>query len=364
MNKNFTLRVLLLISILLISCNKKKSANKSDFGIPSEEPNMNFSQDNFSSNSIHFVNYHRKELQEVLPNSIHDILLTYKDLLVEVEKNKIYSTSANEHHKYMLQAQTKAFDSLISKDLAVNSSYSVLLQDLENLNMTYSQRYCIPIDSFKSYYSLDKIILSEEVFLKIQDLLKEDEKRIVKIKRETRNEMAADGAILALNLIPWGGFLAQVPAFSKSAITQIHNGVSSASKNKVLAEGAGKIAKLTFTLTQKSGSSKISNDAKNKIVRMISNDAKRTVLSTNLTKSTQRLAAQNIVMSSKNGYDELSDQQNNQRSPRELFKVIENKLEGRIGDFSDGILAVHLQNIREAIKYNQSLVSKKNIDRF
>ena len=363
MHTKFTLSIFSVLLTFILSCSKEKSASKSDFGIPSEEPKMVLTPDNYSNNSLQFVNHHRKELQTVLPNSINDILLTYKHLLIEVEKNKIYATSAKEHQKYMLQAQSKAFDSLVSKDLMVNSSYSLLLQDLEDLNKQYAEKYNIPIDSFKSYYTLDKIILSEEVFLKIQDLLKEDKKRTEKLERDSRNDMIADGAVLALNLIPMGGFVAKVPSFSKSAITQIHNGISSASKNKTLSQGAGKIAEFTFNLTSKTGSSKISSAVTKKIVKMISNEAKRTSLATSVVGTGKRIVAQNVVMGARHSNDALAKQSAAPQNSAEFFKTIENKLEGRIGDFSDGIIAVHLQNVREAVKYNQKLISSKNNNR-
>ncbi|MBU2060320.1 MAG: hypothetical protein KKH44_00525 [Bacteroidetes bacterium] len=45
-----------------------------------------------------------------------------------------------------------------------------------------------------------------------------------------------------------------------------------------------------------------------------------------------------------------------------MFKVLENKINGRIGDFSDGILAVHMQKVRDIIKVNTAMISESVVN--
>lgn len=42
--------------------------------------------------------------------------------------------------------------------------------------------------------------------------------------------------------------------------------------------------------------------------------------------------------------------------PLQTFKNIENKMNGRIGDYSDGILSVHMQKVRDIIKLNSTMI--------
>ena len=359
MRKNILIYFFVLIFNSLLSCTESKKESKTDFRIFSEQPNFVISPDNYSKNSIAYLSFQREHLQTVLPNAILDILEIYKKLLLQVDRNKVYATSAEEQKKYMLEAQSKAFDSLVSKDIDVNLSYLDLLENLENLNRTYSEKYDIPIDSFKSYYEMDKIILSEEVLLKVQRLLKDDKQRTVKLEKQAKNNMIADGTILILNLVPMGGYLATVPAFSKSALTQIHNGVKNAANNKDLIDGSGKIAQISYDFVKKSGTSKFGSFPRKIIVKTLSNEAKRTGISTSLVGGVKRTAVTKSVIATRNSQNSSIDNEKIPKNTKEFFKNIDNELMGRIGDFSEGMITVYLQNIREVIKYNQNVIKYK-----
>lgn len=45
-----------------------------------------------------------------------------------------------------------------------------------------------------------------------------------------------------------------------------------------------------------------------------------------------------------------------------MFKVLENKINGRIGDFSDGILVVHMQRVRDIIKANKGMLAEDAVN--
>ncbi|MEJ8591177.1 hypothetical protein JSO54_08015 [Riemerella anatipestifer] len=338
-----------LYTIILISCKEDVSEDKSVFGLSSNPSRPLITIDKYTSNSINLIDYYRKDLQYILNTSIKDILDTYKITLEEIEKNKIYSTSEKEYQQYLQTTRIKALDSLVSKDLHVNYEYSKLLNDLERMNLEYSNKYKIPIDSFKSYYTLDKIILSDEVLLKVQELIKDNQKHALQKEKELQTDMFFS----ALHFVPLG-----TASVSKIAINQIHLGIKLALHNKPLQENSGKITKIVFDYAKKSGTYKINNMINKKIIEKTSNEAKRIVLSTKIESGLKRKVVQestNIIKMS----DTLSHNKKSQLNTFEDFKVIENKIEGRIGDFSDGILAVHLQNIRETIKYNQNLIRKE-----
>lgn len=361
MNKKISLLLVLVLLLQQLSCKQSKGGNKADFGIKSSEPQMVFTPDQYTANSLTYLNNQKKDLQIVLPNAINDALLIYKDLLIQAEKSKIYSTSLTEQEKYIKDIQSKAFDSLVAKDIDVNLSYSQLLSNLENLNLQYSKKYNIPIDSFKSFYEMDKILLSEEVLLKIHELINEDKLRTEKLAKDERNDKIANGAVLLISILPMGGSLAKIPSFSKSAIDQIYKGVSLATRNKSLSADASNIAKITYNFAKNSGNSKLSHAARKQVIKTLSNNAKRIEKSAVLASGAKRATITHTVMGAKN-LNDIQDSQNNiPKHSRDFFKDIENKLEGRIGDFSDGMLAVYLQNVREVIKYNQNLINKKTV---
>ncbi|MFV0211420.1 hypothetical protein OBK22_06370 [Empedobacter falsenii] len=351
--KKISCFILLSFLIFNYSCEKNIETDKSLFGINSENTEIVISPSTYEKNGIQLLDAHRNDLRNSLPNSIQDILNHYKDLLKKVEKYKIYATSQQDQQNYVHQIQQETFDSLVTKEVLVNLDYTNLLYDLENLNKEYSEKYNIPIDSLHSYFKLSHISLNEEVFLKINELIEEDKARENILAKRERNEKYTDIAVIAISMLPMGGPLSKIPEGSKKVITQIHNGINSSMKNRALKEGAGEIAKLTYTLSKNTGNSKFINLSKKKIINSISNEAKRTSINTSVVSGLKRKAATVSVITVGNSLNHQKPIKN-----EDLFKVIENKLEGRIGDYSDGILTVHFQEVRDAVKKNQAIVKR------
>lgn len=349
------LSCIILLSVLFFnySCKKDSETDKSLFGIKSENTEIVISPSTYEKNGIQLLANHREDLRNSLPTSIQDILNQYKDLLKKVEKYKIYATSQQDQLNYEHQIQQETFDSLVAKEVLVNLDYTNLIFDLENLNKEYSEKYNIPIDSLQSYFELSHISLNEEVFLKINELIVDDKERHDILAKRERDEKYTDYALIAITMLPMGGPLSKIPEGSKKVITQIHNGINSSMKNKALNNGAGEIAKLTYNLSKNAGNSKFINGSKKKIINSISNEAKRTSLNTSLVSGLKRKVATVSVITAGNTLNHQKTIKN-----EDLFKVIENKLEGRIGDYSDGILTVHFQEVRDAVKKNQAIVKR------
>lgn len=363
MNKYYVVTFLIIILNMVISCTskQKEGSEKSIYEIYLDAPEEDFSLQAYEDNSINIINTHRENLQTVLKISIHDILIHYKDLLKKIEKNKIYATSHLDHENYVLQIQNETFDSLVAKDIKVNLEYTKLLYDLEKLNHQYAKEYKIPIDSLHSYFDANKISLNEEVFLKINELINEDEERTKNIEKRERNEKYTDYAITAISFIPYVGPLAKIPVASKVAITQIHHGISSSMKNKALKEGAGKIAQFTFNLSSKSGNSNFLNFPKKIIDYSLSNNDKRLKISHAIANGTKTFVGSKAVKTVSNNIDPLNES-NSKIKVQDLYKVIDNQLEGRIGDYSDGYTGPYIQELIDIAKMNNEVVKKYGKD--
>lgn len=343
-----------IFTIFLLSCSSSDNTSKRAFGIPDKAnlEELALSIDNYNAIGIALIEREREELQLTLGKIIKEQVGVYRKLIDEWEIKKIYATSQNEYNNYLVQENEKALDSLIAKDIYINLVYFKLIEKLENLNTNYSKEFDIPLEELKSFYDLDKIILSDEVSRKIQELIKDDKKRTEKLVKETRNEVALLGLDMALRAIPVGGEI------TRSTINSISTGLKYAKQGKSLAEGAATITKISYGAAETIKKNNIGSKVINSVINKLSNETKRIEMATTLTKSAKKNISSMISGSSIQAYDYLNSRSINLSKTREQFKVIENKIEGRIGDYSDGILTVHLQDIREKIKYNQTVLNK------
>ena len=103
------------------------------------------------------------------------------------------------------------------------------------------------------------------------------------------------------------------------------------------------------------GGNQVGTAARNKVVGALSNEVKRQVIAERTLTKAKRVGT-GLALSTTAELANVSPVK--VKRSKEFFKVIENKLEGRVGDYTDGILAVHLQNARELIKKNQMRLSE------
>lgn len=345
--------ILFICCIICFSCSKDKHNEqklKDVFGVMSTNTlSQSIEYNLYNANGLELLERERNNLRATLSNSILEQVSVYKDYLKNLEKKKIIATSSNEFQKYFEEENNKVFDSLIAKDIRVNIVYLKLLDDLENLNIEYSKKYNIPHDSLKSYYDLPKIVLSDEVYLKIKELHKDEEKRIQLENRKRNEEMVINTSSILIGLLPAGGTITSI---STSTLGSISKGLKWAKNGKGIIGNQNTITKIS----QQVGTSIYSNKLVgqkiiNKTIKILSNENKRYATGKQIISTGKKVGAMGVITGGNSLYSSM-----NYTKGIEYFKNIENKIEGRIGDYSDGILSVHFQNIRDNIKKNQGII--------
>ncbi|MDM1044333.1 hypothetical protein HX004_10535 [Myroides sp. 1354] len=334
--------------LFLYSCSEKKDQVKTEDYTQSKEKSIDIEL--YSQNALEILSRHKEgNLQVVLPNIIYDQVKIYDNLLVEYEKKQIYAKSDIEFLNYKEEIDNLALVSLLMKDIEVNLAYTELVSEIEDLNIAYSKKFNISLEKLNSFYDLDNIILSEEVLLKIKEFSQDEKQRIKIQEKDDLQALGTDGIVLAAGLIPGGSLI------TKGALRGLSQGAKLAKQGKNLSVNASAITKETYKIMSFAGNTKLGASTRNKVVKILSNEVKRQVLAERQLINAKRLGTA-LAIRRANELANVSPSKINRS--KEYFKVIENKLEGRVGDYSDGILAVHLQNMRELIKKNQLILSE------
>ena len=343
----------ILFTLMELSCSSNDHADKRAFGINenADTKELELSINNYNSQTLNLIEKNREELQVTLGKTIEDQVAVYRNLIDQWEIKKIYATSQEEYNTYLAQENKRAIDSLITKDIYINMVYFDLIGELEDVNASYSKEFDIPLKELKSFYDLDRILLSDEVSRKIQELIKDDKARSKQIEEEERQELA----LSVLSITPLGPIAS---AGSKFAINGIAKGLKFAKQGKLLAQNASKITKISYNAASKLNKNKWGSKVINGLINKVSNETNRVEMATNLTRARKNIASKATKATYKAAHDYLNSESIDISKTKEHFKVLENKIEGRIGDYTDGILTVHLQNVREIIKYNQTVLNK------
>ncbi|PTT18199.1 hypothetical protein DBR27_00900, partial [Flavobacterium sp. HMWF030] len=203
-----------------------------------------------------------------------------------------------------------------------------LFNELSILNIKYN------IDNkikFKDFYDAGPIVLSEEVLLKIDELIKDE-----KLRSEIKNKETKNGyLIVAIDLI------AKVTnqTSNKEKLMNFTRGIKAAKNSIILEKSTSNLAKYTSRLLNKDIAAILAVKLKNQTLRnQIQSKSEKIGLAVVPVKFTLEHIQSTQALKS--------------------FKVIANEMNGRIGDFSDGILAVHMQRVRDIIKGNKAMISK------
>lgn len=314
----------LLCVIFLVSCGQKDSEIQKLTTLESEVENhattgrLALTSETYSGEAINILERHKLRLQSVLPNIILSEVEVYKKTLVEMEKKTALSYSLDETYILSEKIREKSGYSILQKEVDLNVSYFELFNELSLLNAKYETVLDLKNSNMMDFYDAGPIALSDEVLLKVEELTKDENERL----RLNKNEDYKDCAAGVLALIP------------KARVLSVLVGVTKAAKafktGKMLSANSSILSQYAYKLMNKDVAEFVAKHCKNEMMRE--------AIATRVGKVAMSKHAQNIPFT-------FNEQ-------KVAFKNIENKINGRIGDFSDGILAVHLQRVRDIIKAN------------
>lgn len=323
-----------LISCLILSCSGKKEEIAditigSSFVENDSITDNKLSSESYSKEALVILNEHKKKLKIILPQMILSEVETYKKALAEIEIKPAMTYSLEETNMSIIQERENTGKTILAKEIELNQIYFQLFNELSILNHKYKE--ILSDKEFKDFYEAGPIVLAEEVMIKIDELVKDEENRVEAENKKENQDLALS-------------FVTCIPAVAslKGVLGGITQAAQHYARNIALPQNSKLIADVSYKLMNKKVATFIAKTFKNDKIR--SNVA-------NIGYLPMAVSPVKIVVKKASPY--LSSEQ-----AAEMFKILENKINGRIGDFSDGILAVHMQTVRDIIKLNSAIIKE------
>jgi hypothetical protein len=316
--------------ISLFSCSKKKDSrplNSIGSSFVSEGKDEDLSAENYSAEAKEILEKHKNKLKLILPQLIAEEVEIYKSVLIEIDKAPTKSLNFNETNQFINQELINTEKRLMEKEMFLNQIYFKLFNELSLLNLRY--QLLGKETDFIDFYDAGPIVLSEEVLLKIDEMVKDEKVRFALEKKADFNQKAGIGFDVLMSILRFGS--------CKTKLKSVAVGAKAAKNKLFLKTTANNYSKASYLLMNQ-------NTSKN-MAKFLKNQEKRDKITGASAKVFNGILATSIVNSIYT------------HNTLQSFKVLDNRINGRIGDFSDGILAVHMQRVRDIIKGNSTKLS-------
>lgn len=332
--------ILCLATCFILSCSNKKEERKintigSSLLKSDVIADTTLNAETYSTEALQILAEHKANLKRLLPQMILAEVEIYKKSLEEIEKKPATTYSLEETVFAINRERQNAGVGILEKELELNKTYFQLFNELSILNEKYKNVF---LDKeFSDFYDAGPIVLAEEVMIKIDELVKDENKRVVLEQQENRMNNIST-AIMVASIFPG-------VALAKDILKNVTVAAKAIRRGNELHKNATLTTKIANTLMNKKMAVAISSAFKNEVKRN-----KLADISGNISKGKILINGTAVTYT-------VGDQYLSNEEASELFTVIENKINGRIGDFSDGILAVHMQRVRDIIKGNSAKLS-------
>lgn len=323
--------VICIVICFVLSCNNKKEEkfeNTIGSSVIEKEVRLDttLTAETYAAEALIIMNKHKENLKTLLPQIILSEVEIYKKTLYQIEKKSAKTYTLDETNLAIALEQNKSGVKILEKEVELNQTYFQLFNELTLLNEKYKSK--LTKDEYIDFYNAGPIVLAEEVMLKIDELVKDEKIRIVAENKKQNKEFA----LTFVSFIPIAGQLKGILGGITQASQHIVRNVKLPQKSKFIANESYKLMNKKVAAF---------------IAKTFKNDQIRTKVSYTVDNK--------IKLGIKDVATYLSSEQ-----AGEMFKVLENKINGRIGDFSDGILSVHMQRVRDIIKQNTKLIQENN----
>lgn len=331
------LLILFLATCLVLGCSDKKQEREENTIGSSILKNevvvdTTLTAETYSADALIIMEEHKKRLKTLLPQMILAEVEIYKKTLDQIEKKPAQTYNLDETNLSINLERYNAGISIIEKEIELNQTYFQLFNELTLLNEKYKSK--LTKKEFTNFYDAGPIVLAEEVMIKIDELVKDEKIRIVAENKKQNLDMA----LTFVSIIP-GATVCKGVLGGLTQAAKVHLAKS------VLPKSATLMSKIPLKL--------MNNSVANIIAKTFKNDQIRSKTSKIIGNSST------IVNKGASGARYVSTWLPPDQAG-EMFKVLENKINGRIGDFSDGILAVHMERVRDIIKDNSTMLAENS----
>lgn len=333
------LLILFLATCLVLGCSDKKQEREENTIGSSILKNevvvdTTLTAETYSADALKIMEEHKKRLKTLLPQMILAEVEIYKKTLDQIEKKPAQTYNLDETNLSINLERYNAGISIIEKEIELNQTYFQLFNELTLLNEKYKSK--LIKKEFTNFYDAGPIVLAEEVMIKIDELVKDEKIRIVAENKKQNLDMA----LTFVSIIP-GATVCKGVLGGLTQAAKVHLAKS------VLPKSATLMSKIPLKL--------MNNSVANIIAKTFKNDQIRSKTSKIIGNTST------IVNKGASGARYVSTWLPPDQAG-EMFKVLENKINGRIGDFSDGILAVHMDRVRDIIKDNSAKLSENSVN--
>ncbi len=289
----------------------------------------------YANDALMIMNRHKEKLKTLLPQMILAEVEIYKKTLDQIEKKSAKTYTLDETNLAIALEQNKSGVKILENEVELNQTYFQLFNELSLLNEKYKGK--LTKEEFIDFYDAGPIVLAEEVMLKIDELVKDEKIRIVAENKKQN----IDNVLTAVSIIP-GATVCKGVLGGLTQAAKVHLAKS------VLPKSATQMSKIPLKLMNEKVAKFIAKTFKNDQIRSKTSN----IIGNSST----------IVNKGASGTRFLASKYLPPDQAQEMFKVLENKINGRIGDFSDGILVVHMQRVRDIIKANKGMLAEDAVN--
>lgn len=329
------------IMVLMISCKKDSKNNESlqkgelldeAFGIKELNNTNTAIYSNYLEECDAVIEKHKQRMRATLPTLINNQVNLYKNLLDESAIAELTTLSDKDFQIEVFKRKQEVLEKLMESEISINIEYLDLLNELELVNSKYKSN--LADKELLSFYDVPHIILSDEVLFKIQEIVADEIINNSALNQKETADMLIMGTLTLMHYIPEGRVRA-VSAGLAFLYMMYENEVLSSIVPEGRAAGFtsdGVKQDLIFDIRQKM--------------------KKENVEISNTTEPITNKLNKKFANVTENSLIQFDEKDIDYEKAFYTFHLISNKLEGRIGDYSDGILSVYLQNVREVVKLN------------
>jgi len=282
--------------------------------------NIKYTQDEYNIKCIKVINEAREEFHKKLPYLVENNLKIIKN---DISSKLVEKTNSTTNREFLIKYEEinyGTFLSLLKNEQIANEIYYKYVNKLSEINSDFFNYYYAKGDTLKlkDFYNLPNIKLAEEVTIYLEDALKKEKDRV---SRENK-AMSFTIGLSIIELIP-----------GAAAVTKILEGVKIGAKSAKMGVKAADNTTLISKMTTKFLTNKERASA---ILKSLSNAEKRAKISARIAYVGSAAMISNTALT--------------------FITESDATIEEKINEFSKGMTAVYLQNLREFVKINEKII--------
>lgn len=341
--KNYYL-IALFGACLILSCKEKNTNEETMSTISSSliekeiESTTDFSElsvENYELEALQILGNGKRRLQVAVPITIENQVNLYEETLQKFSEQAVSSRSLDETNDNIIDVEAEMLLQMMEDEVKLNKVYFDIVFELEELNKKYAEFLDPEGETIRleDYHNSPSIVYSVDIYEKITEFANSD---AAYENGKMRNELLNILSILGVGIssIP-------NPLQAAGVVVSVVASSGKIANDRVMEAQAGvpiptMISKLNSSLENPEERKKLKNELKAKL----------------------HLATEEYLKDSANNHLSAAEYE----SARREFSGFGNRLKGRIGDFSDGIITQPIGHLRKLIDRNVGILQNPALE--